>query len=122
MNGDVYYLSSLDSTTFEPTRKCRFLNKLTFDTGKECVFAELEPPVVGQQFGTREDIKYVVLANRHEGDTLFPIKEFPCFVFITRPLIENIFNIPVITKDDLHILAWGELYRTASDADNHVFD
>jgi len=121
MSNIVYYLSSLESVIFESTRRCRFIKKLKFDTGKECALVEIEPPVIGEQFGIRDDIKYVVLANRHEGSLLFPINEFPCFVFITRPLLDDIFDIEVITKDDLQIMAWGELYKTASDADNHVF-
>jgi hypothetical protein len=122
MEGKIYYLSSLESETFKPTRKCIFLNKLHFDTGKECVIAEIDPPVPGQHFGTSEDIKHVIFTNRYEGDTLFPVNEYPCFVFITKPLFDNIFKAQVITKDDLQILAWGELYRTALDAENHVFD
>lgn len=122
MSNETYYLSSLESQIFEPTRKCTFLKKLGFNTGKDCVIAEIDPPVIGQQFGSGDDITYVVLANRHEGDTLFPIKEYPCFVFIARPLIENIFSSKIISKYDLQIMAWGELYRSKSDADNHVFD
>lgn len=118
---DIYYLSSLESALFEPTRECHFIKILSFDTGKECALVKLNPPVVGQSF-VAGDIEYVVLANRHEGNSLFPIREFPCFVFITRPLITNILDVQSIKKSDLEILAWGELYRTASDADNHVFD
>ncbi len=121
MSNEVY-LSSLESKTFEPTRKCRFLKKLIFDTGKECMLVELDPPVNGQDFGISEDIKRVVLSSRHEGDSLFPVKEFPCFVFITTSLVEDITACERITNSDLQILAWGELYRTASDADAHIFD
>jgi hypothetical protein len=122
MKNETYYLSSLESTTFEKTRKCSFLKTLQFDTGKDCVLAEIDPPVIGQQYGVVGDIKYVVLANRHEGYPLSPIREFPCFVFIARPLIDDIASRNGITKNDLQIIGWGELYRTQSDAENHVFD
>ena len=46
--------------------------------------------------------------------------EFPCFVFVCIPTVDTLSEIQ--TKDDLRILAWGELYRTYSDAENHVFD
>ena len=116
-----YFLSSLESTIFEPTRECSFLKKLHFGTGKECVLVEINPPVIGQQFGVSEDIQYVILANRHEGEHLFPISEFPCFVYIARSVIDDIFSRFEIEKSDVVILAWGELYKTRSDADNHVF-
>lgn len=115
------YLSSLESRIFKTARKCKLLKQMAFDTGKQCVLAEIEPAVIGQSFDVFEDIKYVVLTNRHEGETLYPIKTFPCFVFITRPLIKDIFSSEVVTEKDLEILAWGELYKTKYDADNHVF-
>lgn len=122
MSNEVYFLSSLESTVFEATRKCSFLKKLHFDTGKECILAEIDPPVIGQQFGIREDINNVVLTNRHEGDTLSPIREFPCFVFIAHLVDDDLTDKKIVKKDDLQIMAWGELYRTRSDADNHIFD
>ena len=122
MTDEIYFLSSLDSEIFESTRKCIFLKMIRFDTGKECVLAEIDPPVIGQHFDVGEDIKYVFLSNRHEGGTLSTIQEFPCFVFIARPLADDVCERAIITKDDLQIMAWGELYRSKSDADDHVFD
>ncbi len=119
---DKFYLSSLESSLFEPTRECTFVKKLSFDTGKECALVRLSPKVVGQSFGTGEDLEFFVLSNRHEGETLFPVSVFPCFVFITKPLIENIESKNEIDKSDLEIVGWGELYRSKDDADNHVFD
>lgn len=122
MSQERYFLSSLESTAFGATRECTFLKRLRFDSGKECVLAELTPPVIGQQFGVAQDIRFVVLASRHEGYMLTPIVEFPCFVFIARVLAVDLENVSVISSGDLEVLAWGELYRTRLDADNHVFD
>ncbi len=122
MVGQTYYLSSLESTLFEPVRKCTFLKEMSFDTGKECFVAEITPPVVGQNFGMPQDIEYVVLASRHEGRKLSSIGKFPCFVFITHPLSDEVLHKDQVTKEDFQILAWGELYRTRQDAQNKVFD
>jgi hypothetical protein len=119
---EIYYLSSLDSMKFTSTRECIFLKRLRFNTGKECVLVKLSPPVIGQDYGLGTDIEEFVLTNRHEGEGLSPIREFPCFVFIARPLSDEIGQRDEISKDQVEVIAWGELYRTKLDADNHVFD
>jgi hypothetical protein len=118
---ETLYLSSLESIRFEPVRACRIVDELTFDTGKVAVVARLQPPVVGQDFNRAADIDTVILAARHEGVSVAPVNEFPCFVFIAipRPGLETL-RTPV-RSDDLEIIGWGELYRTHADAASHVF-
>jgi hypothetical protein len=116
------YLSSLESTLFEPVRECRILETLAFDSGKVAVRARLSPPVVGQDFGRSEDLEEVVLTTRHEGASLVPIDKFPCFVFIAIPQTGLGTITTPIREDELVILAWGELYRSSEDAAGHVVD
>jgi len=122
MKTGTFYLSSLDSIKFADVRECVFIRKLQFDSGKECALVKLTPPVIGQDFNLGYDVENFVLANRHEGDTLFPIKEFPCFVFVALPRVEDIESRSVISKDDVEVVAWGEIYRSRSDAEKHSFD
>jgi hypothetical protein len=117
-----YFLSSLDSYVLETTRTCDFIAHMRFQSGKECVLAEVEPPIPGQPFGLQHDISRVVLANRHAGDTLTKIAEFPCFVHVARPVVDGIETLPVVNASDLENIAWGELYRSKEDADQHIFD
>ena len=118
----TYYLSSLDSYMLEQPRTCTFEKLLHLDTGKECVLATVDPAIDGERFGDGSDITQVILANRHEGDTLSTIVRFPCFVFVTRLVTEGVENRATVTKADLEIIAWGELYRTRHDAEHHAFD
>ena len=121
MQSTTYFLSSLDSTRFEPVRACRLIELLQFDTGKQAVRAIIDPAVIGQDFDRTEDIAEVVLVARHEGVTLEPLNQFPCFVAITvaRPGYEAL-QTP-IRSDDLTIIGRGELYRTQGDATRHRF-
>jgi hypothetical protein len=118
---ETYYLSSLDSVKFSVTRKCEFLKRLRLDTGKECVVVQVSPTVPLQEYNVADDADVLVLLSRHEGQDLSTMSTFPFFVFITRPLIPNIEGAETITKNDLQILAWGEIYRTRQDADDHRF-
>ena len=117
-----YFLSSLDSYMLEKPRACDFVALTRFDTGKECVVAVVDPPIPGQSFGSGADISQVMLAARHEGDRLSAISEFPCFVFVARPLVPGIECRQCVTATDMEVIAWGELYRTRDDAERHVFD
>lgn len=122
MTGEIYYLSSLDSARFEPVRECRFERQLTFESGKTAVEARLWPAVIGQDFNRASDIEVVILSPRHEGASIDPVTEFPCFVFITIPRSGGeLLGSPVLS-DGLLIIGWGELYRTRGDAERHRFD
>ncbi len=121
-DNQIYYLSSLESDRFKPVRKCRFLKQIYFDTGKECALVNVSPSINGQDFGVNNDIDVLILTSRHEGVTLFPVSEFPCFVFIVRSLLPSVESIEYITKKDVEIIGWGEIYRSYHDAENHVFD
>jgi hypothetical protein len=121
-SGDILYLSSLDSVRFASVRECVLIRQLALDTGKQCALMSINPPVLGQEFNRVSDIDRVLLVNRHEGATLFPINEFPCFVFICRPLIEGVDARETVTKSEIEIIGWGELYRSRGDAANHTFD
>jgi hypothetical protein len=122
MSEEVVYLSSLDSTRFEPVRECQISEVVVFDTGKVAVVANISPPVIGQDFDRRDDIETVVLAARFEGSSVAPIDEYPCFVFIAvaREGREFLRETP-IRRHDLEIIGWGELYRTRNDAVAHRF-
>ncbi len=117
----TFFLSSLDSARFEPVREFEVVRVVSFDTGKPALVGDLAPAVIGQDFGRGEDIRRVVLTARHEGVQIDPIVEFPCFVHISLPDAGTEELRTPIRADDLRIIGWGELYRTAEDARTHDF-
>jgi hypothetical protein len=118
--GDVLFLSSLDSVRFEPVRECTLVKRLQFDSGKDCALVRIDPPIVAQDFGVADDVDLLVISSRHEGAGLFPITEFPVFVFLCLPT-DAVADAAVITTEDVTVIGWGELYRTADDARSHHF-
>lgn len=116
----TYYLSSLDSVKFGETRRCEVTKVHHLSTGKPCLLVKVSPPVSLQERGLIGDLEGLVLVSRHEGQDIVAPTVFPVFVFIAR-LLSEVDDAP-ISKDNLEILAWGEIYRTKDDADNHRFD
>lgn len=114
------FLTSLESRRFEPVRECRLVRRLRFDTGKDCALVRITPPVSGQDFDIGEDIETVIVSMRHEGTSLFPISEYPLFVFIGR-LIGRPPASKTIARDDVQVIGWGELYASEDDARAHRF-
>jgi hypothetical protein len=119
--GRTLYLSSLESTRFEPVRECRIVDQIAFDTGKVAVVAWLQPPVVGQDINRAGELHTVILAARHEEASVAPVSEFPCFVFIAIPRVGRTTLRSPVRSEDSEIIGWGELYRTHADAASHVF-
>lgn len=122
MNLGKYYLSSLDSYALEPPRACTFIAAKRFASGKACMIARLDPPIPASAFGLARDVTEVVLSSRHEGCDLMRIHEFPFFVHVARALISDISSVGAVKVESLQHLAWGELYRSKTDAANHIFD
>lgn len=119
--GATYYISSLESVTFEPVRECKLNKRMMFDTGKQCALVKLSPAVIGQPWGLSNDIEFFVLASRHKEEKLFPLTKFPCFVHVARLRSGAAMEGDVVSMADLENIAWCELYRTRSDAEKHVF-
>lgn len=122
MTRQTFFLSSLDSTRFEPVRECTVERLLTFDTGKAALVARLTPGVVGQDLDLGPDVERVVLTARHEGTSVDAVDTFPCFVFVAIPHDPDAALVGPVRADDLRVIGWGELYRTRADAERHTFD
>lgn len=82
------------------------------------LLVRIEPPIIGQRYGLGgRDIDCVLLATRHEGASLFPIREWPVFVHIARLRIEHPEDRDEVNDDELSSIMWGELYPTEEDAE-----
>lgn len=67
-------------------------------------------------------VNEVLLTARHNSDWSTTPPKFPIFVYICR-YADNLEKTgKELVKEDLTILAIGELYRSMDDAINHRFD
>ena len=114
-----FYLASTESSALGEPRKAWRVKRLRGDDRDDYLLIRIDPPIIGQPFGLgAKDINMVIVAPRHEGVSLFPIVEWPVFVYVARPLIDDIERRGLIHGDDTTVIYWAELYKTEEDALN----
>lgn len=117
MNEPDFYLASADGVLFEKPRRCWRGKRIAIDDRDDLLLIRIDPPLVGQNYGCgARDIDLLLVAPRHEGGSLFPINEWPIYVHIARPLIDNAEKCDSLHPNEIESIAWGELYRTEEDA------
>jgi hypothetical protein len=111
-----FYLASSEGYGLETPRRCYRLRRILGRSGDDYLLVKVDPPIIGQRYGLGGiDIDRVVLATRHEGESLFPISSWPVFVHVARLLLEPREG-DTMTRDDLEEIGWAEIYRTEEDA------
>jgi hypothetical protein len=90
------------------------LKRLASEIRDDLALVEIEPPLPGDVYGEKRDIRRLVLAARHEGTTLFPITRLPMAVYIC--LVNDLPEEPSdsIRSEDLRIVDWGEVQPVSS--------
>ena len=112
-----FYLASSEGYGMEEPRSCWRLERLASAKRDDLLLIKIDPPLPGQKYGLGgHDLDRVLVATRHDGASLFPIKEWPVFVHVARLLS----NIPQehrpLREEDFESIAWAELYKTEEDA------
>jgi hypothetical protein len=122
-------LTSMDKTAdfylttageFEPLREpraCTTVGRVRDSRRDDYMLVEIDPHLPGQQFGLGEKgISLLILSTRHVGHSLFPITEWPCYVYVARILDDSIVASGSFSASQVELIAKGTLYRSAMDA------
>jgi hypothetical protein len=82
---------------------------------------EIAPALAGQIFGLGSaDISMLIISSRHCGRTLFPVSEWPSYVYVARMLDDSIASSLEFTRSQVELIAWGSLFRTLEQARGHA--
>lgn len=107
-----FYMASSEGYKMENPRRCRSIKRLSGEDRDDYLLIGIDPPLNGQVFGLGErDVDQVVVATRHRGETLFPIKRWPVFVHVARLLVPYE-GQDSVRNDEVESIAWAELYAT----------
>ncbi len=103
-----FYLASTElREPYEP-RRCRIVKRLRSELRDDLALVEVEPSLPSHVYNTNEDVRWLILASRHQGYSLFPISEWPMAVYICQ-LKGQKEPSDMIASENLLILDWGEV-------------
>lgn len=117
-----FYLSAAGE--YEPLaapRACWQRARLRDVVRDDHMLIDIEPGLIGQGFGLGStDITQLIISARYSGKTLYPISEWPFFVYVSRILDRAIIESGSFTRDQIELIAWGTLFRTREEASDHA--
>ncbi|MGC2594454.1 MAG: hypothetical protein WA425_21305, partial [Xanthobacteraceae bacterium] len=101
-------------------RACWKLARLRDEVRDDYMLIAIEPVLDGQRFGLgATEIKQLIISTRVRGQTLFPISQWPAFVYVARILNDTVLTSQAFTREQVELIAWGALFRTRSEALDH---
>jgi hypothetical protein len=122
MNSADFFLTTAGE--FEPLaapRACWKRTRLSDNIRDDHMLIEIEPALEGQRFGLgAKNVTHLIISSRHQGQTLFPISEWPCFVYVARVLDDVVFSGTRFMPDQVELIAWGTLFRRLEDANTYA--
>ena len=117
MSTPDFYLASSEGYNMEEPRRCWRVRRVATPGRDDFLLVKIDPPLIGQNYGLGDrDVDLVLIATRHVGSSLFPINEWPIFVHVARPLIENPELHDRLRDDQFQLIAWAALYQTEEKA------
>lgn len=110
-----FLLASTELRVPYKPRSCHVVRRLRSELRDDLALVNVYPPIPSNTYDTKEDVTWVVLAARHQGDSLFPVNRWPLPVYICRTKGDTAPTGNSIMSDTLSILDWGEI-RQADDS------
>jgi hypothetical protein len=118
---DFFLSSAGEYKLLSEPRACWGKARLRDNLRDDYMLIEIEPPLMGQGFGLGgNDITKLIISTRHQGYTLYPITEWPSFVYVIRILDEAILKTLFFSKDQVELIAWAMIFPTREAAADHV--
>ncbi len=111
-----FYLASSENYDLEEPRKCFRIKRLRGEQRDDYLLIRIDPPISGQPYGFGQDIEKVIVVARHSGYSLFPITEWPVFVHVSVPLVDDPESRDLLRRDEVDHIAWAALYETEEEA------
>jgi hypothetical protein len=110
-----FFLISTEGPIPGEPHHCVPIKRLRDEVRDDYLLVSVDPPIKPDISVVGEAIHELVLATRLADESLFPISPWPCYVYVGRlrgasPATET------ITKEDLQILTFGNLFKTAEEA------
>lgn len=103
-----FYLVSTELRDPYKSRECCIARRLSSEIYDGYALVQISPPLPKEIYDTPEDLAWVILAPKNQGDSLFPVSEWPLSVYICNtkaPILDN----KEFSSRQLTILDWGKI-------------
>jgi len=109
-----FFLSALgESEELSAPRACWVKGRLKDVVRDDHMLIGIKPCLTGQKYGLGDqDIDMLIISARYEGSSLFPIREWPCHVYVARLLDQRATKTLSFSSDQVEVIAWGMIFPT----------
>ena len=112
-----FYLASIEYDDLRDPRECWFIKRLKFNNDLQAMMLRISPSIqYSYNLNEVQEINTIVIRPRHVVETLFPVSEWPLFVFINKLLVDLKRINDEIHSDECACIFWGEIYQTKQKA------
>lgn len=82
---------------------------------------DIDPPLTGARFGLGgEKITSLVIASRHRGQTLYPVSEWPSYVYVARIVDNKSPSTSALATGQIELIAWGAIFKSLGEASKYA--
>ena len=111
MSEPEFYLKFTEGLHDEGPRHCWRIKELPFGVPANGLLVKVEPPCSGRNYGLSDsDIHFLLVSPKYQGDSLFPISEWPLDVYVFLPMISDPDIREVLSLHEVKKIAFGEIY------------
>ena len=106
-----FYMTSTESYALGRKRKCYRVKRIHADGRDDYLLIRIDPPLDGRRYGIDNDqVSELIIAARHKGISLFPIRAWPVSVYVLYALILHPESYDTLKDDELTLIDWAEIY------------
>ena len=108
----IFYLTTAgEYKLLSKPRACWFVRRLRDVNRDDYMLVRIDPPLIGQSFGLgANDVTALLLSTRHQGFSLYTMKDWPTNVYVARISDPNVFDAECFTREQVQLIAWGEIF------------
>ena len=90
--------------------KCYGIKRFPAARRDDYLLIRVSPPVDGQRYKVPKLLSELVIAARHKGVSLFPVRKWPVEVYVLHVLIENPAERDLLKNEELALIDWATIY------------
>jgi hypothetical protein len=112
-DGDpIFYLTTAgEYQLLSKPRACWFIRRLRDVNRDDYMLVKIDPPLIGQSFGLGgNDVTTLLLSTRHRGFSLYPVTQWPTYVYVARIADPRVLEAESFTPEQVQLIAWGEIF------------